>query len=118
MGQRDALLVSVQAAFKEGDSLCKAGQVGTNQLLSPQSHRPKKLRLKCTQSSASGFYNMHSYFCEQTSLARPCMFIIAKLQRQTRGKKGGQFPLIASAVMALYMPWFGWGTKTQQSVTF
>lgn len=77
---------------------------GHNQLLSLQSCRPKKLRLQCTQSSASGFYNMHSYFCEDTSLATPCTFIIARLQKQRTGKKGGQFSLVTSAVLGVYMP--------------
>lgn len=47
---------------------------------------------------------MHSYFCEDTSLSSPCMFIIANLQKQRRGKKGRQFSLFASAVIAPYMP--------------
>lgn len=47
---------------------------------------------------------MRSYFCEDTSLATPCNFIIAKLQNQRRGKKGGQFSLVASAVMAPCVP--------------
>lgn len=77
---------------------------GHNQLLSLQSHRPKKLRLKCTKSFASGFNNVHSYSCEDASLAAPCMFVIAKLQKQRRGRKGRQCSHFASAVMTLHMP--------------